>query len=284
MNTISTLHLRQANIHISKRDQDFLPSDNNSAKNISENFTRSLDLRLIPQGYCLKCISGELSAPAARIGEVVQNFHRIIELVRKIAVKQVGSSCELRPLHDANGVETFQLQLLQHIRNGGGLVLEHFAKCSKTYAADLFVAVFEVCQARLHHTLYAKFVRPHLQLDQFLMPVVALHIANPHLSNGVPSRNYGSAAADERLKIENKVPPAVAAGLVFHASRFAKEERRQYRDAYDKPKQNNKTLLVVFGHFFPLQPIPLANRSHFLRQIKSAFRFFRTHLLEGEKA
>ncbi|WP_155275938.1 hypothetical protein [Agrobacterium tumefaciens] len=284
MNTISTLHLGQADIHISKWNQDCLPSDKNSAKRIGENFTRSLDLRLIPPGYGLKRFPRELAATAARIGKVIQNSHSVTELVREITIKQIRSSFELRPLHDADSLGAFQSQLLHHLRNYGRLILEQFTKRIEPDASDLFVAGFEVSQTRLQHTLDTKRVRAELQLNQFSVPIIALHIADPHLPNRVPRRDHSRAAADECLEIENKVPPAVAADLVFHASRFAKEERRQYCDAYDKQKQNNKTLLVVFGHFFPLQPIPLANRSHFFRRIKSTFHFSRTRILEGQKA
>ncbi len=249
----------------------------NVLSDVSNAAPKRILLSLSQFGGDVKCLSRVLSEPQ-------DTGMCPLKRMGHVTVEQVGASLECTSFQNADDDITVGKDLVANENNGVHFGFNESLQPVDVYLGYCLTSIPEVLKRWINHPLHAQTVDSDLQRYKFTMAVVASRVGNTHLPNGVPSRNYGSAAADERLKIENEVSPTVTADLIFHASRFAKEERRQYRDANDNPKQNNKMLLVVFGHFFPLRPITLANRSHFFRQIKSAFHFFRTQVLEGEKA
>lgn len=225
MDTILSLHLFQAVAKLGQvpnRGLSDVAQQSQLLVNVLSDISNAAPKRIL---LSLSQLRGDVKCLSRVLSEPQDTGMRSLKRMGHVTVEQVSAFLECASLQNADDDITVGKKLMANKNNGAHFSFNESLQPVDVYLGYCLATIPEVLERWINHSFHAQSIGSDLQRYKFTMAVVASCVGNTHLSNGVPSRNYCSAAADERLKIENEVSPGVATDLSFHRTRVPKQQK-----------------------------------------------------------
>ncbi len=268
MNTVLFFHQLQRNFQIPKGNQKSLPFCLHAVQHVND-FSGIFTLKPFVTPF-ERALQRPAKVDTIKRGhtDVVQKPFELLVLKSEIAIKQVRGIDKLSPLQNFKCLFAILRQLLHDSTNTQGFAVYQISQHGEIDPRDCFVVVLEIAQAGEKQSLNAQTIGSQLQSDKFPVTKLAFFVGDPHLANGVPSRNNGRATADQGLKVVDEVSPSIT-GVTTYSTWKAKNNRQDERRPERQPNTDKHTSFVEIRHRFPLSPFTDCKRSHFSRQMQS---------------
>ncbi|UXU07160.1 hypothetical protein [Agrobacterium tumefaciens] len=268
MNPVFHLHVLQADIHVCEIDQKIAPKLFDlfqSLSGIDNHAPKYIGIHSPLDTFHSDDVVRECRTCSPQIAEFV---YGLAVSKRKVSIEEIKRRLKLFTVNNRQRIGTVAVQAFDNVFRTFRLLVQGRSDARQIGFRDSFEDALKITQGWEQQPFNPEPIGAELQCDELSVSSFTLSVANSHLADRVPSRDYCSSSTDQRLKVVNEITPSISPDLPFYDPCIAEEQDYQSRSADHCGKECQRTIYKPLSHNPPVKPYRL-HRSHVLVALQS---------------